>query len=103
MSDEQTWRRKLDALSRLQIEEGMPDAGANVTLRLLHGGQTAELLSAQGGFKIFSKIGNIVTGHIDSASDLRELVRLSCVEEVQLARPLYADEAESNGNREDSA
>lgn len=103
MSDEQAWRRKLDALSRLQIEEGMPNAGVNVTLRLTHGDRTAEVLVAQVGFRVFSKVDNIVTGHVDSESDLRKLARLSCVEEVQLARPLFTDEADSDGTGEDLA
>jgi hypothetical protein len=97
VSEVQAWRRKLDALSRLQIEEGMPDAGVNVTLRLAHGDRTAEVLMAQVGFKVFSQVDNIVTGHVDSESDLGKLARLSCVEEVQLARPLFTDEADSNG------
>lgn len=79
--------RKLDALSRTQIEEGLPE-GVDITLCLSHIDMT-EVLKI--GFKVYSQIDNIVTGYVDSELQLNELADLLCVEEIQFTRPLYLE------------
>jgi hypothetical protein len=96
MNSTKPWRQKLDPHGRLQVEDGLPPAGVNVTVRLTREDQTAAQQLEQSGLKLHSQVDDIVVGHVASATDLQHIAELPCVEEVQLASPLYEDRSDSS-------
>jgi len=90
-----TWGAKLDPYSRMQMEDGLPDEGVEVTVRVTDKRAAAKQLE-QAGLKVHGQVGDIIVGHVNS-SDLQQIAELDCVQEVQLSRPLYG---ESSGDSE---
>ena len=91
MSDRKAWGQKLDPYSRLQLDDGLPPAGVDVTVRLDHNDAAAAQQVERAGLKLHAQVGDIVVGHVANSTDLGHIVELSCVQEVQLSRPLYED------------
>jgi|SRR6185369_15738065 len=89
-----TWGAKLDPYSRMQMEDGLPAEGVEVTLRVTDQAGAAKQLE-QAGLKVHGQVGEIIVGHINS-TDLQQIAELDCVEEVQLSRPLYAENSTSS-------
>lgn len=89
-----TWQHKLDAFGRMQLDEGFPLEGIDVTVRLISREASAvkEILGT--GLIMHSHVGEIVVGHIDNEFDLKQLAELASVAEVSLARPLYGDQVD---------
>jgi len=75
----------------MRLEEGLPAAGAEVTVRLAQPEAPAGLVE-QAGLELHAQVGDILVGHVSSEADLRKIAELDCVQEVQLSRPLYAEE-----------
>ncbi len=97
MSNTSSWGHKLDAYSRLRLEDGLPAAGVDVTVRLT-GEDAAAARQVEGaGLKLHARVGEILVGHVANATDLRNIAQLACVQEVQLARPLYEDGSDLTG------
>jgi hypothetical protein len=95
MSGAKPWRQKLDPYGRLQLEDGLPPAGVEVTVRLTCKDQTAAQQVERSGLKSHGQIDDIIVGHVANATDLQHIAELPCVQEVQLARPLYADRSDA--------
>jgi hypothetical protein len=91
MKAKTTWHQKLDPYGRLQLEDGLPPAGVQVTVRLSGKDETAAQQLEQSGLKLHAEIDDVVVGHVANAADLQHIAELPCVQEVQLGRPLYAD------------
>jgi hypothetical protein len=95
VSDRKGWGSKLDAYSRLQLEEGLPESGFDVTVRLAD--RTAPIQPLESaGLKNHVRIGDIIVGRVSSETDLKRIAELDFVREVQLARPLYEDQSDSS-------
>ena len=79
---------KLDAFGRQQIEKGFPEEGIDLIIQLSNNSENNvnHILNP-----VFSVVGNIVTGHVDSESSLKDLVKLSCVESVQFSTQLHIE------------
>jgi hypothetical protein len=97
MSGKKPWHQKLDPHGRLQLEDGLPAAGVDVTVRLAGKDQAAARQVQRSGLKLHSQIDDIIVGHVASAEDLQQIAELPCVQEVHLARPLYQDRWGSPG------
>lgn len=85
------WQQKLDAYSRMQLEEGLPAEGIDVTVRLDCKEADAPRQVVAAGLQLHAQVGEVVVGHVASSTDLEHLAELPCVQEVQLSRPLYED------------
>lgn len=97
MSSTQSWGQKLDPYSRLQLDDGLPAAGVDVTVRLAGNDAAAARQVERAGLKLHAQVGDIVVGHVADSTDLGHIAELACVQEVQLARPLYDDRSNSSG------
>lgn len=89
MSSSKSWGAKLDPYSRMQMDEGLPAEGVEVTVRVTDERAAAKQLE-QAGLKVHAQIGEIIVGHANS-TDLQQIAELDCVQEVQLSRPLYKE------------
>ncbi len=97
MGKNRSWHQKLDPHGRLQLEEGLPAQGLDVTVRLSSKDpQTVRQLEVT-GLSMHSQIDDIVVGHVANAADLQHVAELPCVQEVQVSRHLYADRAKISG------
>lgn len=85
------WQRKLDALSRFHLREGLPAAGVDITLRLAQPDVLAAREVVRAGLTLHAQSGEILVGHIDSLVDLEQVAALPCVREVQVSQPLYQE------------
>lgn len=94
MSDIKTWGRKLDPHSRMRLEDGLPAAGIEVTVRLTQPEAPAGQVE-QAGLELHAQVGDILVGHVSSEADLKKIAELDCVQEVQLSRPLYTEEPDT--------
>ena len=97
MSGRTFWGQKLDPYSRLQLDEGLPAAGIDVTVRLDSSNAAAAREVEGAGLEVHAQVGDIVVGHVANATDLGQIAELDCVREVQLSRPLYADGNDPSG------
>ena len=84
-----TWGAKLDPYSRMQMEDGLPGEGVEVTVRVTDESAAAKQLE-RAGLKVHAQVGDIIVGHVNS-TDVQQIAELDCVQEVQLSRPLYAE------------
>jgi hypothetical protein len=92
MSDSRAWEGKLDPFGRLQAEEGLPEGGVDVTIRLA-GSDTAMARQVErAGLELYAQVGDILAGHVADSADLKNIAELACVREVQLSRPTYPDQ-----------
>jgi hypothetical protein len=91
MEGEAAWRQKLSPHGSLQLEEGLPAAGVEVTVRLTGKGRGVARQLASSGLQLHAQIDDVVVGHVANATDLQHIAELACVREVELARPLYED------------
>lgn len=89
MSSPKSWGAKLDPYSRMQIEDGLPAEGVDVSVRVTDERAAAKQLE-QAGLEVHAQVGDIIVGHVNS-TDLQQIAELDCVEEVQLSRPLYKE------------
>lgn len=89
MSSSKPWGAKLDPYSRMQMEEGLPAEGIEVTVRVTDERAAAKQLE-QAGLKLHAQVGDIIVGHVKS-NGLQQIAELDCVQEVQLSRPLYKE------------
>jgi hypothetical protein len=89
VSSSKSWGAKLDPYSRMQMEDGLPAEGVDVTVRVTDERAAAKQLE-RAGLKVHAQVGDIIVGHANSA-DLRQIAELDCVQEVQLSRPLYGE------------
>lgn len=88
------WGEKFDPYSRMQVEDGLPAAGVEVTVRLK--GADAEAREVErAGLRLHAQVGEILVGHVASAADLKQIAELDCVREVQVSRPLYGEGADA--------
>ena len=87
MCSAKSWGAKLDPYSRMQIDDGLPAEGVEVTVRVTDKDTAAKQLE-QAGLNVHAQVGDIIVGHVDS-TDLQQIAELDCVEEIQLSRPLY--------------
>jgi hypothetical protein len=97
--NKKSWQQKLDPHGRLQLEDGLPPAGIDVTVRLTCKDVAAAEQVERSGLKLHDQIDDIIVGHVANADDLQHIAELPCVKEVQVARPLYEDQA--NAPRKD--
>src|SRR5262245_5042396 len=98
MSDAAPWERKLDAYAHLQREEGLPAGGVDVTVRVA-GNDASMVRQVEGaGLKLYAQIGDILTGHVGDSAGLKHIAELSCVREVHVSRPMYADRPDARGD-----
>lgn len=97
MSGSESWGRKLDPYGRLLLDEGLPAAGVDVTVRVDRGDSAAAQEVERAGLQVHAQVGDIVVGHVANAADLGHIAELPCVQEVQLARPLYEDGHDPSG------
>jgi hypothetical protein len=97
MNDTKPWGQKLDPYSRLQLENGLPAVGVDVTVRLTGKDTAAARQVERAGLKLHAQVGDILVGHVTNSTDLRHIAKLACVQEVQLARPLYEDGLDLTG------
>ena len=97
MSSTKSWGQKLDPHSRMQLDDGLPAAGVDVTVRLVGGDAAATRQVERAGLKLHAQVGDIVVGHVANSTDLSHIAELACVQEVQLARSLYEDRSDSSG------
>jgi hypothetical protein len=86
-----SWQQKLDPHGRRAVDEAPADddRDLDVALRLNEPGAIEEVIHA--GLELHATIGSIVTGRVRGAEGLRRIASLSCVDEVQLSRPMYDD------------
>ena len=89
MCSSKSWGAKFDPYSRMQIEDGLPAEGVDVTVRVTDEDAAANQLE-QAGLKLHAQVGDIIVGHVNS-TDLEQIAELDCVQEVQLSRPLYKE------------
>lgn len=92
----ESWGKKLDPYSRMQIEDGLPESGVEVTVRLTRPDAAAHQVE-QAGLKLHAQVGDILVGRVDNPADLKQIAELDCVQEVQLSRPLYEEGSDSSG------
>lgn len=97
MTGRTSWGQKLDPYSRLQLDDGLPAEGVDVTVRLDRSDAAAAREVERAGLQVHAQVGDIVVGHVANAADLGQIAELGCVQEVQLARPLYEDRGDSSG------
>jgi hypothetical protein len=95
MSGGKTWKQKLDAHSRLRLDEGLPSTGVDVTIRLARKDAAAAQQVEASGLELHAQVDEIIVGHVANSTDLQHIAELPCVQEVQLARPLYEDQTDS--------
>ena len=95
MGSSKTWGAKFDPYSRMQIDDGLPAEGVEVTVRVTDEGAAAKQLE-RAGLKLHAQVGDIIVGHANSA-DLPQIAELDCVQEVQLSRPLYEERPDDAG------
>ena len=94
MSKKKQWGQKLDPHSRMQLEDGLPHRGLEVTVRLA--GESAAVRQVEdAGLKVHAQVGDIVVGHVADSGALKQIAELDCVQEVQLSRPLYPEGSDS--------
>ena len=91
MSTTKPWHQKLDPHGRLQLEEGLAPSGIDVTVRLTSRDKKAARQVERSGLELHSQVDDIIVGHVANAADLQHIAELPCVQEVQIARPLYED------------
>jgi|SRR5829696_2425684 len=89
MCSSKSWGAKFDPYSRMQIEDGLPAEGVEVTVRVTEEDAAAKQLE-QAGLKLHAQVGEIIVGHVNS-TDLKQIAELDCVQEVQLSRALYKE------------
>lgn len=89
MCSSKAWGAKFDPYSRMQMDEGLPAEGVEVTVRVTDKDTAAKQLE-RAGLNVHAQVGDIVVGHVNS-TDLQQIAELDCVEEVQLSRPLYSE------------
>ena len=94
MGEKKQWGQKLDPYSRMQLEEGLPVGGFEVTVRLAGKDAVARQLEAA-GLKLHAQVDDIVVGHVADSDALKRIAELDYVQEVQLSRPLYAEGSDS--------
>lgn len=75
----------------MRLEEGLPAAGVEVTVRLTQP-ETPAAQVEQAGLELHAQVGDILVGHVSSEADLKNIAELDCVQEVQLSRALYTEE-----------
>lgn len=95
MGQQPNWQRKLDPYGRLYVEEGLPAAGVDVTIRLTGPDAQAASSLKEAGLQLHAQVGEIVAGRVAHLAHLRAVAELPCVQEVQMSRPLYEGSAES--------
>lgn len=95
----ESWGKKFDPYSRMQMEDGLPASGVDVTVRLTGQGEDA-LLVERAGLKLHAQVGEILVGHVTNTADLKQIAELDCVQEVQVSRALY-EERPRSPSRED--
>lgn len=78
----------------MRLEEGLPAAGVEVTVRLTQPEATAGQVE-QAGLELYAQVGDILVGHVSSEADLKKIAELDCVRELQLSRSLYAEEPDT--------
>jgi len=100
MSGGNSWGQKLDPYSRLQLDDGLPAAGVDVTVRLDISDAEAARELEQAGLKVHAQVGDIIVGHVANSTDLGHIAELACVQEVQLARPFYEDRNAPSGQED---
>ena len=96
MSDSKSWGAKLDPYSRMQMEDGLPTGGVDVTVRIIDKGAAGKRVE-RAGLKLHAQVGDIIIGHVANTTDLRQIAELDCVQEVQLSRPLYEERPDDAG------
>lgn len=104
MNEKEDWQGKLDPQSRLFLEEGLPAAGADVTIRLSGLDPAAATQVERAGLQVHAQVGEIIVGRVAGSGQLKEIAELPCVHEVQMSRPLFEDrsrptELESDNER----
>lgn len=90
MGSSKSWGAKFDPYSRMQMEDGLPAGGVEVTVRVTDKGAAAKQVE-RAGLKLHAQVGDIIVGHVADPTDLRQIAELDCVQEVQLSRPLYEE------------
>jgi hypothetical protein len=90
LGEKKPWGQKLDPHSRMQLEDGLPAGGFEVTVRFAGRDAAARQVEAA-GLKLHARVGDIVVGRVADSGALKQIAELDCVQEVQLSRPLYAE------------
>ena len=91
MSNARAWEGKLDPFGRLRAEEGLPEGGVDVTVRLASADAAMARQAELAGLKLYAQVGEILAGHVADSTGLKNIAELECVQEVQLTRPHYPD------------
>jgi hypothetical protein len=94
MSDEV--RKKMNALSRRQLQHVEAGKGIEVLIRLgapITNSERRQL--AEAGCEAFSEAGTIVSARIADASRVQEVARLPFVRRIDISRDLYQEQTES--------
>lgn len=104
MNEKGDWKGKLDPQSRLILDEGLPPAGADVTVRLSGPDPAAATQVERAGLQVHAQVGEIIVGRVTGPGQLKDIAELPCVHEVQMSRPLFEDrprptELESDNER----
>ncbi len=92
MSNSRAWEGKLDPYGRLQAEEGLPEGGVDVTVRLASPDTALAQQVERAGLRLYAQVGDILIGHVADSAGLESIAELACVREVQLSRPYYPDQ-----------
>ncbi len=92
-----SWHEKLDPHGRMQLEEGLPAQGIDVTVRMTSNHPNAVHELEVTDLTMHSQIDDIIVGHVANAADLQHIAELACVQEVYVSRPLYPDQSNPSG------
>ena len=86
------WMSKIDPYGRRHLDEGIPDTGLEITVRVARDNPAARVAGLrQAGLEVQFTMDDVIVGRVADATCLARLASLPFVQEVQVSRPLRAE------------